>query len=115
MDRRVLERTVEFAKNTHGFDFKRLPQTLRVAGDSAPLQGAGLVEDTINLLWHAARKVVELLAATLQQDKEALCEQAILPCRPWHGRPSVLQRVLKLGLKLIPKERVGLVYRVTLR
>jgi hypothetical protein len=79
MDRRVLERTVELAKKTGQFDYKKLPQTLRVAVDSAPLQGAGRVEDTINLLWHAARKVVELLAALLQWDKQALCQQAGIP------------------------------------
>jgi hypothetical protein len=50
-----------------------------VAVDSAPLQGAGRVEDTINLMWHAARKIVELLAALLQWDKAALCQQAGIP------------------------------------
>lgn len=79
MDRRVLERTVELAKKNGGFDYKKLPKTLRVAVDSAPLQGAGRVEDTINLLWHAARKVVELLAAALGWDKEAVCQQAGIP------------------------------------
>lgn len=79
MDRRVLERTVELAKKTGAFDYKKLPKTLRVAVDSAPLQGAGRVEDTINLLWHAARKVVELLAATLKADKEVVCQQAGIP------------------------------------
>jgi hypothetical protein len=79
MDRRVLERTVELAKKTGEFDYKKVPKTLRVAVDSAPLQGAGRVEDTINLLWHAARKIVELLAAMLQLDKEAVCQQAGIP------------------------------------
>ncbi len=79
MDRRVLERTIELAKKTGQFDYKKLPKTLRVAVDSAPLQGAGRVEDTINLLWHAARKVVELLAAVLQADKASLCKQAGIP------------------------------------
>jgi hypothetical protein len=37
MDRRLLERTVELAKKTGQFDYKKLPQTLRVAVDSAPL------------------------------------------------------------------------------
>ena len=79
MDRRLLHRTVELANKTRGFDAKKLPATLRVAVDSAPLQGAGRVEDTINLLWHAARKVVDLLCSTLQRDKAALCEQAGIP------------------------------------
>ena len=54
MDRRLLERTVELAKDTKEFDWKKLPKTLRVAIDSAPLEGAGPVEDTINLLSRAA-------------------------------------------------------------
>jgi len=35
---------------------------LRVALDSSPLWGPGRVEDTINLLGHALRKVVGVLA-----------------------------------------------------
>jgi hypothetical protein len=44
MDRRLLERTVELAKRTRAFDWKKLPKTLRVAVDSRPLEGAGRVE-----------------------------------------------------------------------
>src|SRR5437899_4456539 len=46
MDQRLLERTVALAKKTKGFDPKKLPKSLRVAIDSAPLEGAGRVEDT---------------------------------------------------------------------
>ena len=63
MDRRLLERTVELAKTTGGFDFKKLPKTVRLAVDSRPLTGAGRVEDTFNLLGHAARKLLECAAA----------------------------------------------------
>ncbi len=49
-DRRLLERTVELAKTTEIFDWKKLPKTLRLAVDSRPIEGAGRVEDTINLL-----------------------------------------------------------------
>ena len=35
MDRRLLERTVELAKRTGGFDYKKLPKTLRGAGSPA--------------------------------------------------------------------------------
>jgi hypothetical protein len=42
MDRRVLERTVELAKQTKAFDWKKLPKSVRVAVDSRPLEGAGL-------------------------------------------------------------------------
>ena len=62
MDRRLLERTVELAKRTKGFDFKKLPKTVRLAVDSRPLVGAARVEDTINLLGHAARKLLRCAA-----------------------------------------------------
>jgi hypothetical protein len=62
MDLRLLERTVELAKKTKEFDWKKLPSDLRAAIDSRPLEGAGRVEDTINLLGHAARKLVEIAA-----------------------------------------------------
>lgn len=62
MDRRLLEKTVEFARTHGGFDPKKLPKDLRVAMDSMPLEGAGRVEDTSNLLGHAARKLVECVA-----------------------------------------------------
>ena len=48
MDRRLLERTVDLAKRSHAFDYRKLPKTLRVAIDSSPLEGAGRVEDTFN-------------------------------------------------------------------
>jgi hypothetical protein len=38
MDRRLLERTVEFARTHGGFDPKKLPKDLRVAMDSIPLE-----------------------------------------------------------------------------
>ena len=56
MDRRLLERTVELARATKELDWRKVPKTLRVAMDSAPLEGAARVEDTLNLLAHAGRK-----------------------------------------------------------
>jgi hypothetical protein len=79
MDRRLLERTAELAKKTQGFDPKKLPKSLRVAIDSAPLQGAGRVEDTINLLWHAARKLVQGVALLMEWEEEAVCRTAGVP------------------------------------
>jgi len=79
MDRRLLERTVELAKRTREFDWKKLPKTLRVAIDSAPLEGAGRVEDTINLLAHAARKVVDCAADLLGWPAERVCREARAP------------------------------------
>ncbi|GAC1401880.1 MAG: IS1182-like element ISGvi6 family transposase [Chloroflexota bacterium] len=64
LDRRLLERTVEVAAQTKGFGHT----ALRVALDSSPLWGAGRVEDTYNLLGHALRKAVGVLAR--QQGRE---------------------------------------------
>jgi hypothetical protein len=36
MDRRVLERTVDLARQTRAFDWKKLPKSVRVAVDSRP-------------------------------------------------------------------------------
>lgn len=49
MDLRLLERTVELAKKTRAFDWKKLPKTLRVAVDSRPLEGAGPPSVSINV------------------------------------------------------------------
>ncbi|HEX7480984.1 MAG TPA: transposase, partial [Polyangiales bacterium] len=66
LDRRLLERTIELAKQTAEFDWKKLPKSLRLAVDSRPFEGAGRVEDTFNLLGHAARKLVQLAATLLE-------------------------------------------------
>jgi len=58
LDRRLIERTVERAKESKGFGHSQL----RVALDSSALWGAGQVEDTLNLLGHALRKAVGMLA-----------------------------------------------------
>jgi len=92
MDRRLLERTIEVAQRTKAFDWKKLPKDLRVAIDSAPLEGAGRVEDTINLLAHAARKVVECAAALLDWSEERLAQEA--------GIPLLLEASIKKALDI---------------
>ena len=79
LDRRLLERTVELAKRTKAFDYRKLPKTLRVAIDSSPLEGAGRVEDTYNLLAHAARNVVRCVARLLGWPEEKVCTEAGIP------------------------------------
>lgn len=79
MDRRLLERTVELARTTGGFDPKKLPKTLRIAMDSSPLEGACRVEDTFNLLGHAARKVVACVAEVLGWTADEVCAEAGIP------------------------------------
>ena len=79
MDRRLLERTVELAKRSQGFDSKKTPKSLRVGVDSRPLEGAGRVEDTINLLGHAGRKIAQCAALVLRTDVAEVCQQADAP------------------------------------
>lgn len=90
MDRRLLERTVEFARTHGGFDPKKLPTNLRVAIDSMPLEGAGRVEDTLNLMGHAARKLVECVAELVGKPFRQICVSA--------GIPVLLAPSIKQGL-----------------
>jgi transposase len=69
MDRRLLERTVEVAARTRAFGHK----ALRAALDSSPLWGAGRVEDTYNLLGHALKKALGVIA---RQQGRGLAEVA---------------------------------------
>jgi len=79
MDRRLLERTLEVARACKEFDWRKTPKTLRLAIDSKPLEGAGRVEDTFNLLAHAARKVVACAAQLLGWEPQVLCHKAGIP------------------------------------
>jgi hypothetical protein len=58
LDRRLIERTVDLAAATKRFGAR----ALRAALDSSPLWGAGRVEDTFNLMGHALRKALGVIA-----------------------------------------------------
>ena len=58
LDRRLVERTVELAAASGEFGAR----ALRAALDSSPLWGAGRVEDTFNLMGHALRKALGVIA-----------------------------------------------------
>ena len=77
LDRRLIERTVEIAAQTKGFGHRKL----RAALDSSPLWGAGRVEDTYNLLGHALRKAIGVLAR--QQGRELAAEAEAGGPRCW--------------------------------
>lgn len=79
LDQRLLDRTVELAQRAKGFDWRKLPKTLRLAMDSSPLEGAGRVEDTLNLLAHAARNVVTCIAALLSWSPAEVARRAGAP------------------------------------
>ena len=92
MDCRLLERTRELARKTNGYDWRKLPARVRVAMDSSPLEGAGRVEDTLNLLAHAARKIVTCAASLLEIRFERIATEA--------GIPLLLESSVKAGLDL---------------
>src|SRR5260221_14139687 len=64
IDRRLIERTLEMASQSQAFSSR----ALRAALDSSPLWGAGRVEDTYNLVGHALKKVIQVVAE--QQGRE---------------------------------------------
>ena len=74
MDKRLLDRTVEVAKESGDFGYKQL----RIALDSSPLWGAGRVEDTFNLIGHALEVVVDCAASVLGVGGQAVCKEAQL-------------------------------------
>src|SRR6266540_1431665 len=80
LDRRLVERTVALYGQLTG---RVAGGKLRAALDSSPLWGAGRVEDTINLLGHALRKVVGVLARQqgwgLAEGTRVLAGQAGVP------------------------------------
>lgn len=92
MDVRLLERTVELARTSKGFDWKKLPSTLRIAIDSRPIEGAGRVEDTLNLLGHAAHKLLRAAAVLLKRKAEEIAASA--------GAPVFLAPSIKAGLDI---------------
>lgn len=72
LDRRLIERTVELAEREGGFG----PRQLRAALDSSPLWGAGRVEDTYNLLGHALRKALSVIARQQGRELAAVAQEA---------------------------------------
>jgi len=90
LDRRLIERTVEVAARTKGFG----AAALRAALDSSPLWGAGRVEDTFNLMGHALRKALGVIAVLQGRGQAAgitmLAQQA--------GAPELAASSLKAAL-----------------
>jgi hypothetical protein len=72
LDRKLLDRTVELAKETGLFGWQQLKAML----DSSPLLGAGRVEDTWNLIGRALSTVVDCAAVALEVPRQEIIEQA---------------------------------------
>jgi transposase len=75
LDRRLIERTVELAGQTKEVGSRQL----RAALDSSPLWGAGRVEDTYNLLGHALRKALGVIARQQGRGLAELAGEADVP------------------------------------
>jgi hypothetical protein len=90
LDRRLIERTVELAARTRGFGAR----ALRGALDSSPLWGAGRVEDTFNLMGHALRKALGVIAV-LQGRGQAAGTAAVAALA---GVPQLAASSLKAAL-----------------
>ncbi len=92
LDRRLVERTVELAARTRGFGAR----ALRAALDSSPLWGAGRVEDTLNLMGHALRKALGVIAAV--QGRGQAAGTAVVAAQA--GVPQLAASSLKAALDL---------------
>jgi Transposase DDE domain/Transposase domain (DUF772) len=90
LDRRLVERTVELAAATKGFGAR----ALRAALDSSPLWGAGRVEDTFNLMGHALRKALGVIAAV--QGRGQAAGTAVVAAQA--GVPELAASSLKAAL-----------------
>jgi hypothetical protein len=94
LDQVLLERTAAWVRRqgVTPEEGKGLSKAVRVAFDSRPLIGAGRVEDTLNLLGHAARSIVRLVANLTDLRPEDICRKA--------GIPLLLAPSIKAGLDL---------------
>lgn len=72
LDKKLRDRTVELAKRTKKFGWTHL----KVILDSSPLEGAGRVEDTWNLIGRAMSKVIAIVAKSSGVDERVVIEGA---------------------------------------
>jgi hypothetical protein len=107
MDRRLIERTIELAGHTQEFGVR----ALRAALDSSPLWGAGRVEDTYNLIGHALKKILsvvaeqqgrELVEVGSEAGAEIICGTSLKATldRDW-DQPGQREEALNLVLKVL--------------
>jgi len=107
MDRRLIERTIELASQNQ----EVVSRALRAALDSSPLWGAGRVEDTYNLIGHALKKMMCVVAEQQGRDlvevgqeagAEVVCGTSLKATldRDW-DRPGQREEALSLVLQVL--------------
>jgi transposase len=89
LDRRLVERTIELYAAAQGVPSSR---QLRAALDSSPLWGAGRVEDTYNLLGHAVRKALGVVARQQGRGLAAVVTAAGVPLLAGSSLKAALDR-----------------------
>jgi transposase len=72
MDRRLIERTIEMASQSHGFG----PRAFRAALDRSPLWGAGRVEDPLHWVGHALGTVIRVVADQRGRERVEVAKKA---------------------------------------
>lgn len=94
MDRVLLERSARLVREQTITlaEGQGMSKAVRVAFDSRPLAGAGRVEDTINLLGHAARNIVKIVSKLMGREEDEICRRA--------GIRLLLSPSIKAGLDL---------------
>lgn len=109
LDRLLLERTVTMVRESAATksEGQQLTKAVRVAIDSRPLAGAGRVEDTVNLLGHAAQNIVHAVSKITDRAPEEICRKA--------GIPLLLAPSIKAGLDIDwsdPAQKMKAIQRV---
>jgi len=82
LDRKLLDRTVQLARESDKFGWKQL----KVALDSSPLVGAGRVEDVWNLIGRAMNTVVNCVSVATRVPRDKILSEANLKVL---GAPSI--------------------------
>jgi len=100
LDQRLVARTIAVAKRSGGFGW----QKLRVALDSAPLAGAGRVEDTWNLIGRATAKVAATVSAAVDANEATIISEARLSALT----AGSLKAALELDWDNDDAQRIGL-------
>ena len=111
MDRALLEKTAELVRAgaASNGDSQMIGKAIKVAIDSRPLAGAGRVEDTINLLGHAARSIVRIVSKiTDRNPRRSVTTRAFRCCLRRASKPGSTStgatRRKAIGIEIVERQ-----------